>query len=122
MEEGDTTPDSSDDESDDATVTIWGEPQAARRTAGADDAPSVDIWGSAQVEAAATDEPDPVDPPPDLWGDGGTPRERRQRRQGDPGPIRPLLPATWVATPKRKSGWISRLRRAVKRRPPTVDG
>jgi hypothetical protein len=108
MEEGDTTQDSSDAE--DATVTIWGE-RRARGTAGAGDVPTVDIWGSAPVEAAGTAEPDPIDPPPDLWGDGGKPREGRQRSQGDKGPIRPLLPTTWAATPKRRLGWIRRLRR-----------
>jgi hypothetical protein len=108
MEEGETNQDSSDAE--DAIVTIWGQ-RPASGPARAGDAAAVDIWGSAPVEAAATDEPDPIDPPPDLWGDGEKRRAGREPNQGDPGPIQFLLPSTWAATPKRRRGWVSRLRR-----------
>jgi hypothetical protein len=113
MEEGDTTsqdPADADAEADDATVAIWGT-QRSHGTSGRGDAPSADIWGSAPAEKVESEEPDPVDPPPDLWGGGSTPRQSRERAEGDDLPARFTLPPAWVATPKRKPGWLLRRRR-----------
>jgi hypothetical protein len=108
MKEDNTNSEDSSD-ADDATVAIWGN-RRAHGAAGAGDAPAVDIWGSTPAEAARTDQPDSVDPPPDLWGDGGRSRDGGERSQGDR-PVRFLMPATWAATPKRKPGWFRRLRK-----------
>jgi hypothetical protein len=110
MEKGDTTgQDPSEADADDAIMAIWGV-RRADETAATADAWSVDIWGSSRAETGAADssEPDPTDPPPDLWGDGQPPRESRERTKSSDRPARFQLPPTWVATPKRKPGWLLR--------------
>ena len=116
MKEADTTNQGSPDPAD-VAMTIWGE-RLAPRPKEAGGATPLEIWGPALQVAAETDEQDPVDPEPDLWGegDGRRPRERHERRHGSARqgrvPIRLLLPAAWAAPPKRRSGWRQRFRRA----------
>jgi hypothetical protein len=94
-------------ETDEDTVAIWGVRPA--KTVGAE-SPSGDIWGSAPTDGKESPGSDPA--PLNLWGEGPTPRESRERTTGGDPPARFILPPAWAVTPKRKPGWIRRRRRA----------